>query len=358
MTALLDTLRFVCISHLALIVVFLLGHYRRVQSSRYAAAFCAGLICYLIYPIARRLDAPEWLLLTLVLIMSSLAFCFWMLALSFFRDGFRSRWYHWLILGLRLLLAFIMFPSYPLENLSPVDEFLFSLPFVITSVCLAGLGVWEALREYASDLIESRRRLRVWYLTVGGGAIVFVSLFRLGVAGPDLRDVHSLATLGIILLLIYAFFLSGTQMRSSLFETASGTTGASTAKANADAENTFDAALAAKLTDAFENDFIYRQEGLTIRQLARYLDAHEYRLRRLINADLGYRNFNDFLNRYRIQEACEILLDPERARLPIVRIADELGYRSLGSFNKAFRERTGQTPSEYRRTGGGPKATT
>ncbi|MEQ9365667.1 MAG: helix-turn-helix transcriptional regulator [Leptospirales bacterium] len=363
MTELLDSLRFICVSHLAVYIVFLLGHYRRINSARYSAAFCAGLICYLVYPLAIRLGAPDWLQWALIAIMSCQGFCFWMLALSFFRDGFRSRWHHWLILFFRISCSLLLFAVYPAEDLSPINEFLYSLPLVIFSVVLAGLGVWEALREYSSDLIESRRRLRVWYLTVGGGAIVFVSLFRLGIAGPDLREVHELATLGITLLLIYAFFLSGLQLRESLFEsgpeadpeyaTASGRPKPRDLRDAPDSGETghtpVDADLARKLTAAFEDDLIYRREGLTIRQLARYLDAHEYRVRRLINAGLGYRNFNDFLNRYRIQEACEILLDSERARLPIVRIADDLGYRSLGSFNKAFRELTGQTPSEYRK---------
>ncbi|MCR9142415.1 MAG: helix-turn-helix transcriptional regulator [bacterium] len=369
MTALLDSLRFICISHLAIYIVFLLGHYRRVNSARYAAAFCAGLICYLIYPLALRLGAPLWLQVALLAIMSSQAFCFWMLALSFFRDGFRSRWHHWLILSLRVACALALYFAYPDAELSPVGEFLYSLPLVLFSVILAGLGVYEALREYATDLIESRRRLRVWYLSVGGGAIVFVALFRLGIAGPDLREIHELATTSITLLLIYAFFLSGLQLRKSLFENKAQEVGEknSTARTNligevndvarggesADASESDDSAvdplLAQKLTTAFEKDLIYRREGLTIRELARHLDAHEYRLRRLINAGLGYRNFNDFLNRYRVQEACEILLDPERARLPIIRIADDLGYRSLGSFNKAFRELTGKTPSEYRK---------
>ena len=358
MTALLDSLRIVCISHLALYVVFLLIHYRRLNSARYAAAFCVGVIGYLLVPLCRRLDAPDWILLALTLIMSAQAFCFWMLALSFFREGFHSRWYHWLVLILRVACSFVVIALFPdADQLSPIEEFLRSLPIVIFSVGLAGLGLWEAVREFNNDLIESRRRLRVWYLAAGGGAIVFVALFRLGMTGPDLREVHELATVSIILVLIYAFFLSGVELRGALVATgtipnANGSTtgrGSRDADADTDTRPKIDPELARKLTAAFENERIYRQEGLTIRQLARHLDTHEYRLRRLINAGLGYRNFNDFLNRYRVQEACEILLDPAQSRLPIVRISDELGYRSLGSFNKAFRELTGQTPSEYRR---------
>ncbi|MDX1580240.1 MAG: helix-turn-helix domain-containing protein, partial [Alphaproteobacteria bacterium] len=83
-------------------------------------------------------------------------------------------------------------------------------------------------------------------------------------------------------------------------------------------------------------------------RVAEKLDAQDYRLRRLINGHLGYRNFNDFLNTYRVEAAKADLHDPEKAHLPILTIAMDLGYRSLASFNRAFKELTGSTPSEFR----------
>ena len=93
-------------------------------------------------------------------------------------------------------------------------------------------------------------------------------------------------------------------------------------------------ALKERLLEALEKDRIYRQEGLTIGELARTLSVQEYRLRRLINGEMGFRNFNDLSNRYRIQEACELL---DRPDLPIIRIATDIGYPSPGPFNRAFR---------------------
>jgi AraC-like DNA-binding protein len=72
-------------------------------------------------------------------------------------------------------------------------------------------------------------------------------------------------------------------------------------------------------------------------------------LRRIINQQLGYRNFNAFLNDLRTAEACRMLEDPAQERLPIFNLALDLGYGSLGPFNRAFRARTGQSPTEYRR---------
>ena len=94
----------------------------------------------------------------------------------------------------------------------------------------------------------------------------------------------------------------------------------------------------------------YRTEGLTIAALAAQLGEQEYRLRRLINGELGFRNFNDFLNQYRINDACETLSDPAQIRKTILEIAYDLGYQSIGPFNKAFRDLKGVTPTVYRKS--------
>ena len=93
----------------------------------------------------------------------------------------------------------------------------------------------------------------------------------------------------------------------------------------------------------------YRQDGLTIGALAQQLELPEYRLRRLINQALGYRNFNSFLNHFRIAEARAALVDPTQATVPILTIALDAGFSSLGPFNRAFKAETGVTPSEFRR---------
>ena len=93
----------------------------------------------------------------------------------------------------------------------------------------------------------------------------------------------------------------------------------------------------------------WRQEGLTIGEVARRLDEPEHRLRRLINRRLGHRNFADFVNSFRIAAAKSRLADPGEARTTVATIAFDLGYGSLGPFNRAFRAATGATPTEWRR---------
>jgi AraC-like DNA-binding protein len=108
-----------------------------------------------------------------------------------------------------------------------------------------------------------------------------------------------------------------------------------------------------KLIDALmrlmSDERIYRHDNVTIGTLATRLAIPEYRLRRLINQRLGYRNFNVFLNEHRIAEAKAALADPSQAEVPVITIAMDAGFQSLGPFNRAFKATTGVTPTEYRR---------
>jgi AraC-like DNA-binding protein len=83
--------------------------------------------------------------------------------------------------------------------------------------------------------------------------------------------------------------------------------------------------------------------------LAARLGIPEYRLRRLINQRLGHRNFTSYVNGKPLAEVTAALADPSQARVPILTIALDAGFQSLGPFNRAFKAHTGVTPSEFRR---------
>ena len=71
-------------------------------------------------------------------------------------------------------------------------------------------------------------------------------------------------------------------------------------------------------------------------------------LSRVINEQLG-RNFFDFINRYRVEEAKRRLSGPAAGRDKLITVALDCGFNSLATFNRVFKELAGRTPSEYRR---------
>jgi AraC-like DNA-binding protein len=110
-----------------------------------------------------------------------------------------------------------------------------------------------------------------------------------------------------------------------------------------------DAALLTALRKLIDRDKVYREPDLSIASLAQKLDIPEYRLRRLINEQLGHRNFSAFVNGYRLAEAETALGDPAQGGVPVLTIALDAGFGSIGPFNRAFKAHTGLTPTEYRR---------
>ena len=93
---------------------------------------------------------------------------------------------------------------------------------------------------------------------------------------------------------------------------------------------------------------VYRNENVNLASLAAQLNTPEYKLRRLINQRMGYRNFNAFVNGYRLDAVRAALLDPTQSHLPVLTLALEAGFQSIGPFNRAFKAATGQTPTQFR----------
>jgi len=109
-----------------------------------------------------------------------------------------------------------------------------------------------------------------------------------------------------------------------------------------------DAVWLAKLDRLMNVECVYREPELTLAQLAEKAGLPEYRLRELINQRLGYRNFPTYLNEHRLQEVAQRLTDPACDGRPILTLALEAGFGSIGPFNRAFRERYAATPRDFR----------
>ncbi|GGG55211.1 transcriptional regulator [Pseudohongiella nitratireducens] len=104
-----------------------------------------------------------------------------------------------------------------------------------------------------------------------------------------------------------------------------------------------------RIMDTMRKERLYARPGLTLRHVADALPMREYRLREFINKTLGYRNFNQFVNAFRLELACEKLSLPPNDKVLISAIAWDLGYSSPSTFNKVFKKRFGVTPSEFRK---------
>jgi AraC-like DNA-binding protein len=87
---------------------------------------------------------------------------------------------------------------------------------------------------------------------------------------------------------------------------------------------------------------------LTLGQLAAQLSIRPKILSQLINEKLQ-QNFFDFINRYRIEEAGRLLINPADKKITILEVLYEVGFNSKSSFNTLFKKYTGLTPSEFKK---------
>jgi len=59
-------------------------------------------------------------------------------------------------------------------------------------------------------------------------------------------------------------------------------------------------------------------------------------------------NFYEFVNSYRINEAKQILADPQQKHKTMIEISNECGFNSKATYNSFFKKLVGATPSQYR----------
>jgi len=90
----------------------------------------------------------------------------------------------------------------------------------------------------------------------------------------------------------------------------------------------------------------YQDAELSLRSLAETLDMHPNELSRIINTAFG-KNFNDFVNEYRIREVTRKMQDPAYDRITLLGMALDAGFNSKSTFNRTFRQMTGKSPAEY-----------
>jgi len=107
-----------------------------------------------------------------------------------------------------------------------------------------------------------------------------------------------------------------------------------------------------RLVELLEREKIYRDPSLSVGALAGRLSIPAHHLSQAINDKLG-RNFFDLINGYRIEEAKRSLANGDIEKQKILAIALDVGFGSLGSFNRAFKRHTGKTPSEFRSAANG-----
>jgi AraC-like DNA-binding protein len=272
-----------------------------------------------------------------------------MLCHSLFQD--ESKVPRWLIGAFALQVLMEIVRALPSAAPALQYDFLQIVPALL-QLLFVGFALYWMLRGWRADLVEARRRLR-WIFLAIVGTFIFVAILleRLLVPWDSSATFYVHITLSILqavlaVVAVLATFRSGDPLYVNPFRDEKIRSPIGQGK-SLPGVSAVDSAVAA-VQRAFADQHVYRDGDLTIASLAAKLAMPEYRLRKLIHEQLGYRNFNALLHDYRIAAACRDLADTTKNSLPILTIALTVGYNSINPFNRAFRDTKGMTPSAYR----------
>lgn len=108
-----------------------------------------------------------------------------------------------------------------------------------------------------------------------------------------------------------------------------------------------DIALSDNLQKFMEAYNPHRDSELTLTSLANQVNMSRNQLSEVINSSLDS-NFYDFVNKYRVEDVKQLMINPRFKNFTILAIAFEAGFPSKSTFNNVFKKFTGLTPSEYR----------
>lgn len=339
-------LRAATVALLLMLAASLLRDFRHSVAGRLTIALALGTIAHAVASeIGSTAPVSIWHA-PLIALSTGDAVVLWLFTRALLDDSFVPRWWHALI--------WAAVSAYSFVSCLWIAPAVHGRPAIIVvnllALCFIVLAIAQTMTSWSADLVERRRNVRVFIVSAAllyGGVNV---LLQISIWGRDNAEIANVANAAILAGIVAAICYAMMQVNAAdLFPAPVEAAANLPAPAAVAGVSSADQKLVDALMRLMADERIYRHDNISIGTLATKLGIPEYRLRRLINQRLGYRNFNVFLNNHRIEEAKAALADPAQAEVPVITIAMDAGFQSLGPFNRAFKAVTGVTPTEYRR---------
>jgi len=295
-------------------------------------ALSLGAISYLILPWV-ELNAGVGFLAVLVLSSQTIPLLLFLFVWVVFEDDRKLP--SALLFAALLYLAFSLWVGRQLL-VGDSEQPLIGLGVQLAKLAWALSAVFVIWHGTLYDLVEARYRLRKIFATSLGCIVAVVVIAELVSAGqvPGFIELIGMSLIMVVTTCMNVAFM---KINPAFILVRSSSKPRPSTMGNHRVLN---------LQQLMESERCYAEHGLRIADVALKMNVPEYQLRRLINSEMGYRNFNQFVNRYRITEATARLISEQQ--LPVLTIALDVGFRSISSFNEAFRLQHSCSPTDYR----------
>ncbi|MFV0537509.1 MAG: helix-turn-helix domain-containing protein [Dysgonomonas sp.] len=111
-----------------------------------------------------------------------------------------------------------------------------------------------------------------------------------------------------------------------------------------------DLAVMSRIFSVVVGQKLYTSPGFNLEILSEHLGINRKYLSKAINSATG-KNFNTYINEYRVKEAIHLLSDPGNKFLSVDDVGIRVGFSNRSSFYESFRKMTGISPSQFKKTG-------
>ncbi len=299
--------------------------------------FSLGVTAYLIGNAKERgFIVPQELAPLRMVLSGNVTFIYWWFCRSLFEDDFGLGRLEWGVAGVwvSVFLANLFWTNAPI-NLTWI--------LIGLGLVLVGHVSWLLLNERSGDLVPSRRNARVLFAAVPSAFLLLDIVIDIvfGFAWKPLTFTVWQNGALMVIAGVMAFWLL--HVDNGVFVEARLPQHTKVSQRPSDTQK-----LRERVLRFMEDDKPFLDPSLKFEDFAKQLGIGQIRLRTLINQELGYRHFRNFLNTWRVEAAKQMLIDPARSGDKIIAIAFDAGFASLASFNRAFMAHQRQSPSAYR----------
>ena len=348
------------------------------------AAFCGSLCLMAI----KRLGGADFGFYQYLLAMGICMTCngYWLVARALFRPQQAILWRHALVAAVMALLMICSQGLLLLQQFWPESQQLVSSTRLglnellnLSSSAILMLTLWEGCRGYAQSRGAERAQRQLFLVAYGGAVALCAVIAKVWLPAKGAALQHEILSAGAALTilvvtqwLIYRRFPqpSGHQTAPTAepsqqaFVAENGAENVAekvaalqhapfTTSATSATINTADRQLCADLQQLLFQDNLFLQPNLRLADLSKQLDAPEYRISKILRTQFHASNFNQFINKLRIEHAITLLSDPTKSHWPVLVVGMESGFASVGPFTRAFKATMGFTPHEFRQKIGG-----
>lgn len=358
MSWLTDGFSMLAISQLIIVIVFL-GRALRTLEGKLSITLALSLMCIVLrqHSLLVGLDPLNHFLLLPAL---ASPFLIYLLTHAVFVDQEAIRPFSWILAAYYILARFTGTSSLfgDIELGVAFAFIVFVLPQTVM-LYFTSNSVYIVSRGFKPDLIEKRRKHRVIFgLAVSLFLLVLVSRGFMSFADPYLENLIpiKLDPLPGYVITITIFFLALGFNIVTLVPVGISSVVPTGAEKNLTSQEASEdisqfspktQRIITKINGLMNDERYYAKHNMGVSELSQAIGCPIHKLREIINKEMGFKNFNQFLNQYRLREATERLRNSE---LPVSSIALDVGYSSLSTFNSAFKYYYHMTPTQFRNT--------